>query len=89
MINAGAETVAEKPAFRDTLRRRPCLVLANGFYEWQRAGGTKRPMRIVMQPGEPFAFPGFLVGVEALERQLHPFMRYHHDGGERLASAHI
>ncbi len=58
MINARAETVAEKPAFRDSLKRRRCLVLADGFYEWQRAGGTKRPMRIVMQSGEPFAFAG-------------------------------
>ena len=58
MINARAETVAEKPAFRDALRRRRCLVLADGFYEWQRTGGAKRPMRIVMQSGEPFAFAG-------------------------------
>ena len=58
MINARAETVAEKPAFRDSLRRRRCLVLADGFYEWQRVGGSKRPMRIVMRSGEPFAFAG-------------------------------
>ena len=58
MINARAETVAEKPVFRDTLRRRRCLVLADGFYEWQRAGGLKRPMRIVMRSAEPFAFAG-------------------------------
>ena len=58
MINARAETVAEKPAFRDALRRRRCLVLADGFYEWQRLGGAKRPMRTVMRSGEPFAFAG-------------------------------
>ena len=58
MINARAETVAEKPAFRDALRRRRCLVLADGFYEWQRTGGARRPMRIVMRSGEPFAFAG-------------------------------
>ncbi len=58
MINARAETVAEKPAFRNALRRRRCLVLADGFYEWQRVGGSKRPMRIVMRSGEPFAFAG-------------------------------
>ena len=58
MINARAETVAEKPAFRDVLRRRRCLVLADGFYEWQRTGGPMRPMRIVMRSGEPFAFAG-------------------------------
>ena len=58
MTNARAETVAEKPAFRDALRRRRCLVLADGFYEWQRVGGSKRPMCIVMRSGEPFAFAG-------------------------------
>ena len=58
MINARAETVAEKPAFRDALRRRRCLVLADGFYEWQKTGGSKRPMRVVLRTGEPFAFAG-------------------------------
>ena len=58
MINARAETVAEKPAFRDALRRRRCLVLADGFYEWQRTGVAKRPMRIVLRTAEPFAFAG-------------------------------
>ena len=58
MINARAETVAEKPSFRTALRRRRCLVLADGFYEWQRVGKNKKPMRIVMGSGEPFAFAG-------------------------------
>ena len=60
MINARAETLAEKPAFRSALRRRRCLVLADGFYEWQRVEGSraKRPMRIVLKTGEPFAFAG-------------------------------
>ena len=60
MINARAETVAEQPAFRTALRRRRCLVLADGFYEWQRMPGSraKRPMRIVLKTGEPFAFAG-------------------------------
>ena len=58
LINARAETVAERPAFRDALRHRRCLVLADGFYEWQRTGASKRPMRVVMRTGEPFAFAG-------------------------------
>ncbi|MYA01837.1 MAG: SOS response-associated peptidase [Chloroflexi bacterium] len=58
LINARAETVAERPAFRAAFRRRRCLVLADGFYEWQRAGGSKRPMRIVLDSEEPFAFAG-------------------------------
>ncbi len=58
MINARAETVAEKPSFRTAFRRRRCLVLADGFYEWQRTSAGKRPMRITMTSGEPFAFAG-------------------------------
>ncbi len=58
MINARAETVADKPSFRDTFRRRRCLVLADGFYEWRRTPSGKRPMRIAMRSGEPFAFAG-------------------------------
>ena len=56
MINARAETVVDKPSFRDAFRRRRCLVLADGFYEWQRTGSGKRPMRVAMRSREPFAF---------------------------------
>ncbi len=58
MINARAETVAEKPSFHNAFKRRRCLIIADGFYEWQKVGAKKRPMRIVMQSGEPFAFAG-------------------------------
>src|SRR5690606_29160751 len=47
MINARAETVAEKPSFRTALRRRRCLIPADGFYEWRTVNGRKQPMRIV------------------------------------------
>ncbi len=59
MINARGETVAEKPSFRTALRRRRCLILADGFYEWQKLGGKqKRPRRITLTSDEPFAFAG-------------------------------
>ncbi len=58
MINARAETVAEKPSFRSAFRRRRCLAPADGYYEWTRAGRAKRPMRIVARSGEPMAFAG-------------------------------
>ena len=58
MINARAETLAERSSFRTVLQRRRCLVLADGFYEWQGKGSSRRPMRIVMASGEPFAFAG-------------------------------
>ena len=58
MINARAETVAEKPAFRAAFQRRRCLVLSDGFYEWQKVEQGKRPMYIRMKDGLPFAFAG-------------------------------
>lgn len=58
MINARAETVAEKPAFRRALRSQRCLVPATGFYEWKRDGDSKAP-HFIHLPGEPlFAFAG-------------------------------
>ena len=56
MINARAETVAEKPSYRAAYRHRRCLVLADGFYEWHTEGGVKRPYYISASDGEPFAF---------------------------------
>lgn len=58
MINARAETVAEKPSFRRALQKRRCLVLADGFYEWRKEGRTKTPMFITLKSREPFAFAG-------------------------------
>lgn len=58
MINARAETVAEKPAFRAAYRRRRCLVLADGFYEWHREGSVKIPYFISLASEDPFAFAG-------------------------------
>lgn len=58
MINARAETVAEKPAYRSAFRHRRCLVLADGFYEWRRSGTTKTPYYISLASGERLAFAG-------------------------------
>jgi putative SOS response-associated peptidase YedK len=58
MINARSETVAEKPAFRAAFRERRCLVVADGFYEWQKQNGTKQPYFIRLQDTHPFAFAG-------------------------------
>jgi putative SOS response-associated peptidase YedK len=60
MINARAESLAEKPSFRAAYKRRRCLVLADGFYEWKPMPGSKTntPMLIKMKSGEPFAFAG-------------------------------
>jgi putative SOS response-associated peptidase YedK len=60
LINARAEDVAEKPAFRTAFARRRCLVPADGFYEWQPVPGQKRkqPMFVHRRDGEPMAFAG-------------------------------
>ncbi|MCA9067573.1 MAG: SOS response-associated peptidase, partial [Planctomycetaceae bacterium] len=58
MINARAETLAEKPSFRVAFRKRRCLVLADGFFEWQKVEGAKRPHFIHRQDDAPFAFAG-------------------------------
>lgn len=58
LINARAETVAQKPSFRSAFRHRRCLVLADGFYEWQRLEGKKQPFYFRLQNGQPFAFAG-------------------------------
>jgi putative SOS response-associated peptidase YedK len=60
LINARGETLTEKPSFRSAFRRRRCLILADGFYEWRSQPGSrvKTPMYIKMKSGEPFAFAG-------------------------------
>jgi len=58
-INARAEEVASKPAYREALKKRRCLVPADAFYEWQRLDSkTKRPFAFALKSGEPYAFAG-------------------------------
>ncbi len=58
LINARAETVAEKPSFRSALRRRRCLVPADGFYEWAGSKGSKQPYFVGLEGRALFAFAG-------------------------------
>ncbi len=58
MINARAETVSEKPSFRSAFKKRRCLIIADGFYEWQKTDNGKQPYHIKMQDNSPFAFAG-------------------------------
>ena len=57
-INARAETVATTPRFRDAFRRRRCLIVADGFYEWRKDGPRKTPQFIRLRSGRPFGFAG-------------------------------
>lgn len=58
MINARAESVATKPSFKSAFKKRRCLVVADGFYEWNKTDEKKRPFLIHMKDDEPFAFAG-------------------------------
>src|SRR5271167_4218612 len=58
LINARAETVREKPAFKNAMKRRRCLIPADGYYEWQSAGKIKQPYFIYRRDRQPFGFAG-------------------------------
>ena len=58
LINARGDTVGSKPAFRSSFKRKRCLVLADGFFEWKKAPGGKQPMYIRLREGRPFVFAG-------------------------------
>jgi putative SOS response-associated peptidase YedK len=83
LINARAETVAQKPAFRSAFQHRRCVIPASGFYEWKRLeqaspkkGGAKQPFYVTMASGEPLSFAG-------LWEQWRP------DGGPEIVSCTI
>jgi putative SOS response-associated peptidase YedK len=71
LINARAETLAERPAFSDALQRRRCVIFADGFYEWSGAKKHRRPYRFEVDGGAPFVFAGLYerwgAGAEAME----------------------
>lgn len=58
MINARAETITEKPSFRDSFRQRRCLIIADGFYEWNQDLYKKQPLYFHLENHQPFAFAG-------------------------------
>ena len=58
MINARSETLSEKPSFRNAFSHRRCLILTNGFYEWEKVDGKKMPYFIHLVSGKPFVFAG-------------------------------
>ncbi len=75
LINARAETVAEMPSFRSAFAKRRCLIVADGFYEWQKIDGKKQPYYIHRPDDEPFPFAGL--------------WEYWNGGGEEIQSCTI
>lgn len=72
MINARVETIAEKPYFRDSFKKRQCLVLADGFYEWNRKGVKKVPYYVRLKDKEPFAFAGIWDEIKENDGKSYP-----------------
>lgn len=70
LINARAETVAEKPAFRQAFKERRCIIPSDGFYEWQRTGGRKQPFFFRMRDERPFGFAGLWEHWESEEGEV-------------------
>ena len=58
LFNARAETVSEKPSFRNAFAKRRCLIPADGFYEWKKLGKGKQPFKFSLKSGKPFGFAG-------------------------------
>ena len=58
MINARAETIDQKPSFKNLLTRRRCLIPADGFFEWKKEEKSKTPYRFILENEKPFAFAG-------------------------------
>ena len=89
LINARAEGIAEKPAFRDAFAKRRCFVPADGFYEWRELpGGRKQPYRIRRPDGAPFAFAGLWEQWRGPEGRVLSFTIVTTEANDRLRPIH-
>jgi putative SOS response-associated peptidase YedK len=86
-INARAETVVHKPAFRAAFKARRCLIPADGFYEWQ-PGEKRQPYRITMKDGEPFAMAGLWEQWDKAEEPLQSFTIIVTEGNSLMKAIH-
>jgi putative SOS response-associated peptidase YedK len=87
-INARAETVAEKPAFRAAFKRRRCLVPASGFYEWTGPAKKRMPHLFSMRDARPFAFAGLWEKWERVGEQIESFTILTTEANELCAKYH-
>lgn len=88
MINARAETVAKKPAYRSAFKSRRCLVPADGFFEWRAEGKKKQPFYIHMKDEKPFAFAGLWERWEKGEEPITSFAIIVTDANDLLRHIH-
>src|SRR5262245_1902415 len=87
MLNARAETIAEKPSYRVAFQRRRCLIPSDGFYEWRKVSKQKLPVHFRMRDNRLFAFAG--LWERWLSPEGVPLAELHdsHDGSERTRRA--
>lgn len=71
MINARAESIDEKPSFKNAFRKKRCLILADGFYEWKKSASGKQPYRFIMKDRKPFAMAGLYETWKKGDKPLH------------------
>jgi len=88
LINARGETLLEKPSFREAARRRRCLVVTDGFYEWTGEKGAKTPHWIHMPGAAPFTFAGLWESWNGPEETLHTFTIVTVDANEQIRHLH-
>ena len=86
--NARAESVAEKPSFRDAYRKRRCLIPASGFYEWKTAAGRRQPYYVYPRTGELFAFAGLWESWNGPEGTLQTCAVITTEANEKMAAVH-
>ena len=88
MINARSESVASRPAYREAFRRRRCLVVSDGFYEWRKEAGGKQPYWIHRPDGEPFAYAGLWSRWDKAGEPLDTFTILTRDAHPEIAAIH-
>lgn len=89
LINARAETVDQKPSFKDAFQRRRCLIVADGFYEWKREGGKKMPLYYYLKSGRPFGFAGlYETWISPDKKEINTCVIITTDANELIAPVH-
>jgi putative SOS response-associated peptidase YedK len=88
MINARAETAASKPSFRSAYKSRRCLIVADGFYEWQKVGAKKQPYYIRMKGQRPFGLAGLWERWKRDEQEIESYTILTTEANELMAPIH-
>jgi putative SOS response-associated peptidase YedK len=89
LINARAETVDKKPSFRDAFKKRRCLIVADGFYEWRKDGKGKEPLYYYLKSGRPFGFAGlYETWISPDKKEIHTCVIITTGANELIAPVH-